>query len=200
MSTPLPLLVLALLAGAPAAPPAAPDVLPREERRGPEEPARVHVREGRATLLWEGGRRLLLEGETLADVRGTAFLKVGAGSIAELSFRERASLRIEGPAEVEWDPPSADEGPVWRALAFHGLDLEVRRGDAVVVLVRHRWQLQGTSGALQVTRAVGDAAKVHNRGGRAFVLRRLAEEGEDPGEPVVLASGERRTLPPPASR
>ena len=51
------------------------------------------------------------------------------GSEAEVSWSGRGSLRIEGPAEIEWDAPRGEQPLAWRAYAFRRLSGELRRGE-----------------------------------------------------------------------
>jgi hypothetical protein len=96
---------------------------------------RVSVLRGRAVLVDEDGSRRLLGTAEDFQAPEKAHLELGAGAEARLTWTGQASLRLWGPASIDWQPwiprvKSADREPglAWRVTELAWADLEVRRG------------------------------------------------------------------------
>ena len=103
----------------------------------------VEVMRGRAVLHEENGSKRLLGTREQFRTPDQAHLELGAGAELRLSWPGLASLRVWGPASLDWQPwkpsiqvPGREPGLAWRVTEMAWADLEVRRGV-------HRLELPG---------------------------------------------------------
>jgi hypothetical protein len=180
-------LALCLLASAPGGRPASTAGPLGAEATGKDLPtppvfARLAVHAGRATLVQGEAIAILTRVSARRDVRGEAYVEIGVLGELELAWPGAASLRVSGPAALEWGP-SGD----LRVLRAARLELEVRRGVRAVDLPGG-WAVDVGRGAIGAAeRATGDWL-VENRGGADVAVRR---DGDAAG---AIASGGRALL------
>lgn len=90
--------------------------------------AQVQLLRGRGELFGPQGRSELERRRSITSHAG-AVLTIEPGSEARVTWVGRASLTVEGPAELEWSPSWSDgQGLTWRVRRAGRLRLEVRRG------------------------------------------------------------------------
>jgi hypothetical protein len=166
----------------------------------PAPPARVRVLAGHATLISDRGAALLTRRSPAVEVARPCFLHVAPGGRAEVRRSGEVSLRVEGPAELEWDPPrAAGAGGVWRLLQATGVDVEVRRGEERLELPSAGWGLRAGGGAFHLaTLARGGVSLTHHAGAplaaaplAGFVLPPRPERSIEPGAQELLPALER---------
>lgn len=173
-----PVLALAL---APAPAPA-----PPEQRPPVSTEAVVRLVAGRATLV-QGD-----EVDHLARVgrswvaRGASYLELGPGGEVEIAWNGLASLRVTGPAALEWERKPY-RGPHVRVLRLKRLEVETRRGGLRLDLGQG-WTLELERAALHAAHRFGGGIDVIHHGGTPIRVRSGAEA------PWSLAPGARTVL------
>ena len=154
----------------------------------------VSVQRGRARLVQEEETHSLTSSDEALQGRGDAALGVGMGGRAEVAWRSRASLRIAGPAELEWGLRSAKGELQIIAGAAGGLELEARRMPVWLEL-SHGWRLRAREAALQIQELPTGGWSVKHHGGSAVrVLSRVPRE--EGSWPRVLVAGDEVRLEP----
>jgi hypothetical protein len=149
----------------------------------PPAAAALTVRAGRASLVQGEDVRVLTRASKPRAVRGEAYAEVAVLAEVELSWPGSASLRVRGPAALEWTP----DGDV-RVLRAERLELEVRRGVRRLALPGG-WSLAVERGAIGAGETPSGDWRVEHRGGSAVPL---AKDGEPAG---ALQGGARVRLP-----
>ena len=130
-----PLLTPLLLCAAPA-PRAEVDAWPRAATR--------EVLEGRPRTGQAEGVVHHRPADGSREIEGPAYLEVSIASRVELGWKGAASLRIEGPAVLEWRP--GDGAMRWTLADLRRACIEVRRG-RVELALPDGWRVQLASGA-----------------------------------------------------
>ena len=154
----------------------------------------LRVLHGRARLAQGQEVRTLSASDEPYRGRGEAALGLGSEGLAELSWRSRASLRLTGPAELEWSTLDGAGDLQILVGAAGTLDLEARRG-GVRLELSQGWRLEVGEAALQISQEPQGGWSVRHHGGRAVRVRsRIPREKND--WPRLLRSGERLRLPP----
>ena len=164
----------------------------------PPSPARLRVRRGWVSLV-AGTRPERLGAHNRARfLAGSAFLSLASDSVAELRWAGRGSLRITGPAEVEWDAPRRAGDPLRvRFLSWRSIEAESRRGAGLeIVLQSEAWCVSGAAGAWQLTRGLGGRSLLRHHGGLPVQVEALAP-GKGRGALRQVESGGRLALPGP---
>ncbi|MEM7309246.1 MAG: hypothetical protein AAF682_21355 [Planctomycetota bacterium] len=126
-------------------------------------------------------------------VEGAAYIELGAGGEIELAWPGLASLRVTGPAALEWTPSASapNEGAV-QLYRFRRLEAEVRRGRRDLRLPQG-WNLSLARGAVHAEERVTGDVLVHHRGGAdAHLTSRAQREAKLPDK---VRSGQRLLLP-----
>jgi hypothetical protein len=155
----------------------------------------VRVEYGRAVLVQRGSRGELLLPETEHNVSGIAYLLVGAGARASISWRGQSSLLLHGPTEIEWAPVDEDRGtsdPVWSVLRLGAIDVEVRRG-APELKLPGGWHTRLSEGAYYVSGNGRDACDFEIRAGEPLNMRPELRNGRV-RPPVQVEMGMRARL------
>ena len=191
-------LLLAALAGAPAASPA-PPVRPSLPSFDPapwaaQGPARVSVSRGRAMLVRGEDVRILVRDSEPVSVAGSAYVELGSRARAEIAFPGRGSLRVEGPAALEWSPAGRGETPVVELERFERLEVEVR-GERFRLELPQAWAFDVRRAALALESLPSGALVVHHHGGDGVrVLSRVPRPQQD--WPRKIEAGRRVRLRP----
>ncbi|HPF13481.1 MAG: hypothetical protein H6830_05345 [Planctomycetes bacterium] len=112
--------------------------------------ARIEVKTGRAELVQHADApKSVREGESL-NLEGKSHLEVGAGSEVQITYPGSASLRVWGPASLDWQPRTgAQEGIEWHIFQVTWCDVEVRRGHHELNLPGD-WRAQIDGGSLRL--------------------------------------------------
>ena len=193
MSPRLSALALVLLSAVPAS--------DRKDLPTPPPAVVVDLYAGRGRLLQGEQVRTLTRFHSRVEVRGPAYVELGPGGELELAWRGRSSLRVHGPAALEWHPPRpAGEGrpataEVTSLLRFKRLEAEVRRGGQVLHLPQG-WTVRLGRAALHAAEsATGELTLLHRGGAEAVVSR----PGSEDAAPVKLGTGQALRLPPAGS-
>ena len=157
-------------------------------------PTRIRVLEGRATLVHEGVIERLRTGDR-RNHHEAGFLELSTGAEVELRRTGEISLRVTGPAQIEWDASSLEpeEPAEWRVLAVRRLEAEVRRGASRVVLCEQEWTLEASQAAFGLEPALDGSVRVWHHGGASVEVRSRVERGGT--WPAELESGKRVSLP-----
>jgi hypothetical protein len=151
----------------------------------PPAAAALTVRAGRASLVQGEEVRVLTRASKPVEVRGEAYAEVAVLGEIELCWPGSASLRVRGPAALEWAP----NGEV-RVLRAERLELEVRRGVRRLALPGG-WSLAVERGAIGAGETASGDWLVEHRGGLDVPL---AKAGEPAG---ALQGGARVRLSAP---
>ena len=133
----------------------------------------VHVEYGRCVLVQRGSRGELLLPQSKETVSGIAYLLVGAGARASVTWRGQSSLLLHGPAEIEWapaEPPLGAHELTWSVLRLGEIDVEVRRGSPELKLPGG-WRTRLGEGAFYVSGNGRDACDLEVRAGETLALR-----------------------------
>jgi len=155
----------------------------------------VQIEYGRAVLVQRGSRGELLLPESETSVSGIAYLLVGAGARASVSWRGQSSLLLHGPTEIEWAPADEEHGasgPVWSVLRLGAIDMEVRRGSPELKLPGG-WHARLDEGAYYVSGNGRDACDFEIRAGAPLELRPELRGGHV-RPPVTVSMGMRARL------
>jgi len=188
MSVPALTALLLALTGSGARPASDPALLAFVSEAG----VRVEVLAGRALWVEDHGVEQTLTGESRRLGTGRVHLEVPAGSLVRLGWEGIGSLRIEGPAALEWHWEGSR--PVWSLHEIGRIDVEVRRGEPRLWLP-NGWESRLGEGALRLTTLTSGVPLVEHRAG---VLQRLVWRGDARTRPPVdLQAGQRRPLPEP---
>lgn len=155
---------------------------------------RARLLQGRG-LLARGGEVVTLGPEAPAVAgEGPATLVLSSLARGEVAWRSLASLRLEGPAQLEW---GADERSGDLRLTLGGaarLDVEARRR-ALHLELTQGWSLEVSEAALQLEQEPHGGWVVRHHGGRAVRVRsRVPREGQD--WPRALRAGDEAHLGP----
>lgn len=188
----LPLALAALAAGAPAGRSA-----PRPALDGPAagRPAAFDVRvlRGRARLAQEESVRTLTPPDGPGSGAGEAALGLGSGAAVEVAWRALGSMRLAGPAEVEWGTaPETGELEVIVGAAA-ALEVEARRSSLRLELA-HGWRLEVAQAALQIAEDPHGGWVVRHHGGAPARVRSRVPREERwprvvrPGEEIRLGA------------
>jgi len=119
-------------------------------------------------MIHDGAVRRLVPASGRVGAGGGAYLELGVGSEVEVSWPGRASLRVRGPASLDWS--EADPlRPALRIASLGSLELEVRRGGPTLDLPGG-WRLEAAGGALGVVET-GAALELSHHGGAALRVR-----------------------------
>lgn len=138
------------------------------------QPVTAHVRvlAGHATIHAPAGPHVARAGQRPASVDGGAVAALGRGSVALVTWPGQASIRLTGPAELEWLPPWTDGTHLtWRVRAAAGLEAEVRRGPVEVDLLQG-WTLSAGAGAFRISPLSAGAFRVRNHAGTPLRVSR----------------------------
>ncbi|TAJ17028.1 MAG: hypothetical protein EPO68_10060 [Planctomycetota bacterium] len=149
---------------------------------------------GRARLL-HGGDALELGHARAIESRAGGTLVVDCGARVTLSFPERASLSIVGPAELAFAPP-AKPGASLRVGVERARELcvETRRG-ATRLELACGFEIDAGAGMFRLADRVDGGAELTNQGGVALRLASL-ERRPSGSWPARVAVGETAKLAP----
>jgi hypothetical protein len=152
----------------------------------PSQP-RVEVEYGRAVLVQRGSRGELILPDEERPVGRAAYLLVGAGALAHVTWPGCGSLRLEGPVELEWRPGDGDLRPEWAVARLGAVDVEVRSG-APRLELPGGWSARLGRGSVHVSGKGRDTCEVELRAGDELRLAPELRAGHV-RPPVVLTSG-----------
>lgn len=117
-----------------------------QEVTGDTQPCRIEAITGRVQVFHADLGQVELVPRTHRSIAGSAHLEVPAGATCNLSWTGRTTVRVEGPASLEWQPSSASarsEFPrrpptnlTWNVFEAASLSIEVSNGT-------HRLHLPG---------------------------------------------------------
>jgi len=159
--------------------------------------ARVSVLRGRAMLVRGEDVRILVRDSEPATVPGSAHLELGSRAQVEIAWPGRGSLRVEGPATLEWSAPARGERSVVELERFERMEIEVRSASLLFELPQ-AWAFDVRRAALAVESLPSGALVVRHHGGEDVrVLSRVPRE--DDRWPRRIAAGERARLQPSAT-
>ena len=152
----------------------------------------LKVLSGRASLVQGEKVETLTRVGGAREIAGKAYLELGTGSELELAWPGLSSVRLTGPAALEWTPPGADPMRIkLRLLRFDRLEAEVRRGSYVLDLPQ-AWSLDLGRGAISIEeRPQGDLVITHRGGEDAKLRSRVQRAGKLPDR---VTSGQRLRL------
>jgi len=178
---------------------------------GRPDTARVEVLKGRARLLTpEEGERFLSRSKP-ATVSGRVHVELPAGAQVRVSWLDRASLQLWGPAAIEWNAraqaPAQGQSPLplvapgeleWTILDLGWIDFEVRRG-VHVLRMPGDWRAEVPRGAFQLRGLPHGPLELYHQAGQTLTLTWLGELGRA-RPPIFVRAGSRLRIdqPPPA--
>lgn len=155
---------------------------------------RARLLRGRG-LLARGGEVVTLGAEAPAvDGEGPATLVLGSLARGEVAWRSLASLRLEGPAELEWGAEERSGDLLLTLGKAARLDVEARRRTLHLELTQG-WSLGLSAAAVQLEEQPHGGWIVRHHGGRDVRVRsRVPREDQD--WPRVLRAGDEVRLGP----
>lgn len=159
-----------------------------------EPSAWLELSSGRARLR-HGGETLELGSGRALESRAGGTLVVDVGARVTVAFPERASLAIQGPAELTFAPP-ARAGANLRVdvLRARELNVETRRG-ATQLTLACGFQVEAGAGMFRCADRVGGGAELANQGGAALRIASLVQRASG-SWPSRVAVGEIAKLAP----
>lgn len=154
----------------------------------------VRVLRGRARLAQAEAVVALTAADGSHGSSGAASLGLGTAGQAEIAWRALASLRLEGPAELEWGTRAGSGELELIVGGAASLEIEARR-TALSLELSHGWRLEVAEAALQLSAEPHGGWVVRHHGGQPVRVRsRVPRADEDwprvvrPGDEIRLAA------------
>lgn len=161
----------------------------------PPRAVELRVERGRAVCAGADSSRVIMASSGLVELTGRTHLELGGGAEVQVVFPGRASLRVLGPASLEWGatPPVGSREPLtWNFFRGAEINLEVRR-HGVELELPNDWQLRLEGGALRLASTIDGAFVLTNDAGPVATATYL---GGDARPPVDVRAGASSRLGP----
>ena len=153
--------------------------------------ALIELRAGRASVAQRGSLAALVRGAAPLALAGRAHLSVAAGGEVDLRWSARASLRLFGPAALEWEAPGGDEPLRLSFQALGRADIEVRRG-RLRLLLPQDWVADLERGSFALSACATGGAVLAQRAGAPARLFWTGSAADAPPAAILGPGGEAR--------
>ena len=154
----------------------------------------VRVDRGRAALVQASSVKRVGARDGSVPGRGDAALGLGTAAAAEIAWRSRASMRLGGPAEIEWTNLDLTGELQLIIGSAASVELESRR-TGVRIELSQGWGLQAREAALRLEETPNGGWVVRHHGGEPVRVRSRVPR-QDGAWPRVLNPGDVARLEP----